>query len=189
MAEEQAASSSPFSRRPSAPSTVIRPVTSPTATASVSSAVAPPPARTTSPVDEQSLPMGLLAGLAAAAVGAGLWALVTVLTGYQIGWMAIGVGFLVGLAVRLAGKGTTSTFQVLGAVLALGGCLAGNLLTICIVAAGKLGVSMTQMVLGLTPDFVVDTMSATFSPIDLLFYGLAVYAGYKYSVAGATTEG
>lgn len=188
MAEEQAATSSPFSRRPSAPSPVIRPATSSAAPGSAPRAVTLPPAPTTSSVDAQNLPMALLVGLAAAAVGAGLWALVTVLTGYQIGWMAIGVGFLVGLAVRLAGKGTTSTFQVLGAALALGGCLAGNVLTICIVAAGKLEISLTQMAFRLTPDFVLDTMSATFSPFDLLFYGLAVYAGYKYSVAGAAAE-
>jgi hypothetical protein len=188
MAEEQAASSSPFSRRPSAPPPVIRPATSPAATASAPRSVAMPPAPTTSSVQAQNLPMALLAGLAAAAAGAGLWALVTVVTGYQIGWMAIGVGFLVGLAVRLAGKGTTSTFQVLGAALALGGCLAGNVLTICIVAAGKMEISLTQMVFGLTPDFLLDTMSATFSPIDLLFYGLAVYAGYRYSVAGAAAD-
>jgi hypothetical protein len=187
MAEEQTATSSPFARRPSAPSPVTRPATSPAAAASTPRTTLPT-TPTTSSVDAQSLPMALLAGLAAAAVGAGLWALVTVLTGYQIGWMAIGVGFLVGLAVRLAGKGTTATFQVLGAALALGGCLAGNLLTICVIAAGKLGISLTQMIFGLTPDFVVDTMSATFSPIDLLFYGLAVYAGYKYSVTGAAPE-
>jgi hypothetical protein len=188
MAEEQATSTSPFSRRPSAPSPVIRPASSPAAAAPAPRVVTLPSAPATSSPAAQSLPRALLAGLAAAAAGAGLWALVTVLTGYQIGWMAIGVGFLVGLAVRLAGKGTTSTFQVLAAALALGGCLVGNLLTICIVGADKLGVPLTQMILGLTPDFVVDTMSAMFSPIDLLFYGLAVYAGYKYSVAGIEAE-
>jgi hypothetical protein len=188
MAEEQTATSSPFARRPSAPSPVIRPATAPAAAASASRAGTLPSTSTTSPVDAQNVPMALLAGLAAAAVGAGLWALVTVVTGYQIGWMAVGVGFLVGLAVRLAGKGTTSTFQVLGAALALGGCLAGNLLTICIVAAGKLEIPLAQMVFRLRPDFVLDTMSATFSPIDLLFYGLAVYAGYRYSVAGAAPD-
>jgi hypothetical protein len=64
---------------------------------------------------EQNMVGGFLAGAVAALVGAGVWALVTVLTGYQIGFMAIGVGFLVGLAVQFAGKGINKIFGVMGA--------------------------------------------------------------------------
>ena len=42
-----------------------------------------------------------LFGLLAAATGAGLWALVTHLTGYEIGLVAIAVGWAVGTAVRV----------------------------------------------------------------------------------------
>jgi hypothetical protein len=133
--------------------------------------------------------MGLMAGLVAAAVGAGLWAVVTVVTGYQIGWMAVGVGFLVGIAVRAAGKGTTTAFGVLGAVLALGGCLVGNLLTGCIVLARELGVSLPALFARLTPEMTMELMTAMFSPIDLLFYALAIWQGYKFSIVGADREG
>ena len=132
--------------------------------------------------------MGAMAGLAAAAVGAGAWALVTVITNYQIGWMAIGVGFVVGWAVRLAGKGTSTAFGVLGGGLALGGCLAGNLLTGCVIASREFGVPTTSIVTGLTPDVTLDLMTAMFSPIDLLFYALAIYQGYRFSIAGTTTK-
>jgi hypothetical protein len=170
-------SRSPFSRPPSPP--VI--VASPAAPVTVA-----PPSRTTSAVDEQNLPMGVLAGLAAAAVGAGAWALVTVVTNYQIGWMAVGVGFLVGWAVRLAGKGTTTAFRIVGAVLSLGGCVAGNLLTGCVIAARHLDVPVTTFVGGLTPTIALDMLSVMFNPMDLLFYALAVYQGYRFSVVAAT---
>lgn len=52
-------------------------------------------------------------------------------TKYQIGWMAIGVGFLVGFSVRRFGRGTAKTFGIIGAVSALPGCLLGNLLSAC----------------------------------------------------------
>jgi len=171
-------SRSPFSRPPSPPALVASPA--PPVTVA-------PPSRTTSAVDEQNLPMGVLAGLAAAAVGAGAWALVTVVTNYQIGWMAIGVGFLVGWAVRLAGKGTGTAFRVVGAALSLGGCVAGNLLTGCVIAARHLNVPMTALVAGLTPVVALDMLSAMFSPMDLLFYALAVYQGYRFSIE-ATAE-
>jgi hypothetical protein len=126
--------------------------------------------------------MGFVAGLVAAAAGAGLWAAVTIVTGFQIGWMAVGVGFLVGWAVRGAGKGTHASFGVMGALLALGGCAAGNLVTVCVIAARHLGVPLVAVFTRLTPHAVTSLMTATFKPIDVLFYGIAIYEGYRFSI-------
>lgn len=131
--------------------------------------------------EEQSLLRGALAGLGAAAVGAGVWAVVTVVTQHQIGWMAIGVGFLVGIAVRFFGKGTENTFGILGAVCALLGCLAGNLLAVCISAAQQYHLPLLEILAGLSPQTIEELLRDTFSPLDLLFYGLAMYEAYKYS--------
>src|SRR5438270_13589107 len=78
---------------------------------------------------EQNLPIGLLAGIFAALIGAIAWAIVTVTTEYQIGYMAIAVGFIVGYAVRL-GKGLDKIFGISGAILALFGCILGNIFSI-----------------------------------------------------------
>jgi hypothetical protein len=185
MAEEQITRPSPFSRPPTAPPPVVSAVTPRT---SAAAPVAAQPHMTIL-VDEQNLPMGFMAGLAAAAGGAAIWSMITLVTNFQIGWMAVGVGFLVGWAVRVAGKGTTTMFGVLGAALALGGCLAGNLLTVCVVASRQFEVGVLDVVARLTPGFTLDLMWAMFSPIDVLFYGLAIYEGYRFSIAGAGTEG
>src|SRR2546427_8061086 len=133
MSEQPAVS--PFSRPPAAPNSFTRPV-SPRTAAAPRTVTPPKPAR---PVEVgENLPMGFMAGLVAAAVGAGLWALVTIITGLQIGWMAVGVGFLVGWAVRVAGKGTHMAFGILGAALALGGCALRNLLAVVVMAARDL---------------------------------------------------
>ena len=95
---------------------------------------------------EQNLSMGIVAGGIAAAVGAGLWAAITAVTGFQIGWMAVGVGFLVGLAVRHFGKGIDKAFGIAGAVLALIGCLAGNLFAICAVIASQEEMAFLEVV-------------------------------------------
>lgn len=119
---------------------------------------------------EQNLLMGIIGGAIAANIGAVIWAVITKITGYQIGWMAIGVGFLVGYAVKMTGNGSTYSFGVAGAVLALAGCIAGNMLAIAVIVG--------QMHM----DTILFLMKKTFSPMDLVFYGLAVYAGFKYSV-------
>ena len=131
--------------------------------------------------DNQNLGFGILGGLAAAAAGAAVWAIVTAVTNFQIGWMAVGVGFLVGIAVRLFGKGIDTTFGVAGAVLSLVGCLAGNLLAVCIVVSRQEQMEFFDLLSRLDPGIIVGIMKATFSPIDLLFYGIAVYEGYRFS--------
>lgn len=179
---------SPFARPP-APRPAMAGVAAGGATVARPAPVRPAAKPAAATQGGENLPMGLMAGLVAAGVGAGLWAIITVVTGYQIGWMAVGVGFLVGVAVRTAGKGTTTAFGVLGAALALGGCLVGNLLTGCIVLSRELDVSLLALSTRLTPDITMELMKAMFSPIDLLFYALAIWQGYKFSIVGAGSEG
>jgi hypothetical protein len=130
---------------------------------------------------EQSLGGALGAGGIAAMLGAAAWAVTTVLTGYQIGWMAVGVGFLVGFAVRLGGRGIDKVFGFLGAACSLLGCGAGNLLAVCGLVAREHGVSWLEVAAGLDAATAGELMVASFSPMDLLFYGIAVYEGYRLS--------
>src|ERR687892_1535662 len=78
--------------------------------------------------DQPNLLMGLIGGVIAMLVGAVVWGAVTYFTEYQIGWMAIGVGFLVGIAVKFFGRGKSMIFGISSASLALIGCALGNLL-------------------------------------------------------------
>jgi hypothetical protein len=137
---------------------------------------------------EQSMVGGLLAGAVAALVGAGVWALVTVLTGYQIGFMAIGVGFLVGLAVQFFGKGINKIFGVMGAALALIGCLLGNYFTIVHFVGEAEGLGFFDTLTKINPAAIPELMAITFSPMDLVFYGIAVYEGFKLSFRKITEE-
>ena len=126
------------------------------------------------------MPLAVVVGLAAALVGAVIWAAVTYSTETQIGWMAIGVGALVGFAMRL-GKGTDVSFKMVGAALALFGCLLGNVLAVYAFAAKELETTALEAIAGVDFGVVMDIMKESFSPIDLLFYGLAIYAGWQFS--------
>jgi hypothetical protein len=131
--------------------------------------------------DNQNLSLGAVGGIAAAVVGAIVWAIITVVTEYQIGWMAIGVGFLVGYAVKMLGKGVDPAFGIAAAAIALGGCLAGNLLTVVIMVSREESIEIMTVLSRLTPSITVDIMKETFQPMDVLFYGLAVYEAFKIS--------
>lgn len=135
--------------------------------------------------ENQNLVLGLSAGVVAAVTGAVIWALITVATNYQIGWMAVGVGFLVGYAIRFFGKGVDQVFGIAGAVIALLGCVAGNFLTVVIVVAQQEQMGVTAVLARLTPGIIAALLKETFQPMDLLFYGIAVYEAYKFSFAPA----
>jgi hypothetical protein len=129
-----------------------------------------------------NLPLALIGGAAAALAGAALWAVITVVTGYQIGWMAVGVGFLVGLTVRKLGNGSSVTFGIAGALLSLVGCLAGNLLALVGFVAQAESASFFATLSAIDPAFVGNLMVQTAGPMDLLFYAFAVYEGFKLSM-------
>jgi len=133
--------------------------------------------------EEQNLVMGVLGGSAAAVVAAIAWGVITFVTNYQIGWMAIGVGFLVGWAMRVLGKGVDKVFGYIAAGLSLLGCVAGNLLMIAGFVAREASASIVEvlLILALQPDVALQVLADSFSPIDLLFYGFAVYYGYRYA--------
>ncbi len=138
--------------------------------------------------DNQNLLFGTIGGVVAAGIGAAVWAVITALTNFQIGWMAVGVGFLVGYAVRMCGKGIDKSFGIAGATLSLVGCLAGNLLTVCIAISRHQQIPFLDLLSRLNPEIVVGLIGATFHPMDLLFYGIAVYEGYRFSFRRISKE-
>lgn len=138
--------------------------------------------------EEQNLMMGALTGFFAAMVGAGIWATVTVVTEYQIGWMAVGIGFLVGFAVRFAGKGISPVFGAVSAVMALVGCAVGNLMTFTYFIAMSEGLSFMDVATQLDFAIAFEILTSTFEVMDVLFYGLAAYFGYKYAFRQVTQQ-
>ena len=138
--------------------------------------------------DNQNLSLAVLGGAVAALVGAAVWAAITVVTNWQIGFMAIGIGFLVGYVVRRTGQGVDMSFGIVGAVLSLAGCVVGNYLSACAIIAEFESVGFFDVLFAIDMQMAIDLMIESFNFMDLLFYGLAVYYGYKYSFR-TLTEG
>jgi hypothetical protein len=95
--------------------------------------------------------------------------------------MAIGVGFLVGTAVKFFGKGKSMVFGVSSAVLALIGCVLGNLIFYSGIIAREESASFLRVlfVLLLSPAAAIKVFSIAFGFMDILFYALAAYAGFS----------
>ncbi len=138
---------------------------------------------------DESFPFAIMGGLLATLVSAIIWAAITVLTEHQIGWVAIGVGFLVGIAVRFFGRGTTNRYGIAGAALSFIGCLGGNFISIIGFIAKENSLNLFQVLFTADYGYIVASFPQTMSPMDLVFYFLAIYEGYRFSIIPAVKNG
>jgi hypothetical protein len=83
--------------------------------------------------------------------------------------------------VRYFGKGLDTIFGVLGAFLALLGCLLGNFFSLVGFAAVDAGYGYVEILQLIDYNLVPAIMIDSFSGMDLFFYGIAVYEGYRFS--------
>jgi hypothetical protein len=137
---------------------------------------------------EQNLALGILGGALGGLVGAVAWALISYFTGYSIGWIAVGVGYLVGFGVRMLGQGLEPVFGIAGGAIALLSVLLGNFLVSLIYLAQYFEIGFLNMLLGFDYSLTIDLIAETFSPMDLLFYAIAVYEGYRFSFRKITRD-
>lgn len=137
---------------------------------------------------EQKLIPGLAAGMGAGLIGAVLWGVITVITEFQIGYMAVAVGAGVGFTIRYFGKGLDPIFGFCGAVIAIVSCLLGNYFSVIGFIANYGDASYIDAFFLLSPEVVVEMMKENFNPMDLLFYALAAYEGYRFSFRNVSEE-
>jgi len=137
---------------------------------------------------QQNLALGIVGGAAGGLLGAIVWAAVTYFTEYQIGWLALGVGYLVGIGVRLLGKGIDKVYGLAGGVIALISVVLGNFLTALGYVAKAYQMGFVEVLQRFDYAMTFELMKITFTVMDVLFYGLAVYAGYRYSFRKITPE-
>lgn len=126
--------------------------------------------------------LGLAGGLIGAFIGAVLWAAITFATDRKIGLIAIGVGLAAGFGVRLLGKGNTTTFSIVGALCALAGCVVGDFLAVIAYGSKAAGIPFLEGFSRVPLGSIMDVMKSVFEPMDILFYGIAVYEGWRFSV-------
>ena len=130
------------------------------------------------------LVLGTLGAIAGALLGALAWGAITAATGFQIGYMAVGVGFLAGYGMRTLGGGRDAADGLIAGVVALAGCIVGNLLAMIMTVAKHEHQPMAETV-GIAlfvfgnPAVAYKLLTATFNIMDVLFYAIAIYAGYR----------
>ncbi|MDQ0964446.1 hypothetical protein QFZ66_008324 [Streptomyces sp. B4I13] len=130
-----------------------------------------------------NLALGLVVAVAVALVSAGIYGAIVGATEYEIGYAAVGVGFVIGFAAGRIG-GTNPVLPVVSALLSLGAVYLGQLIGIAMIGADELGVSATSL---FTEHFDVLTegWSETADAMTFLFLGIGAFAAFSGAKKGA----
>ncbi|MGB1031853.1 MAG: toxin-antitoxin system YwqK family antitoxin, partial [Flavobacteriales bacterium] len=129
----------------------------------------------------EHLPYAIIGGSITAVIFAIIWGLVSYLAEFQIGIMAVLLGLGIGFSVRFYGSGTRPIFGVLGATLALLGCLMGNLFTQVGIMMDDSSLNYLQVFNALGVVDVLEIYTESFHVLDLLFYVIAMFEGYRFA--------
>jgi hypothetical protein len=122
------------------------------------------------------------AGLAAALVGGFLWAQIAWYTGYEIGYVAVGIGALCGLAVLKAGKQQKGRpLQILATLTGVLGILFGKYYHFFMIGeqeVAEMGASLSFFSAA-TFAWFLENLGYMFGPFDALWILFAVSSAWK----------
>lgn len=102
--------------------------------------------------------------------------------------MAVGVGFMVGYGVKILGRGIDRIFGITGAAIALFSVALGNFLFAIGILAEIWEVSFLAALLSFNYAMTFELMTVTFTPMDIVFYLIAIYEGYRFSFRKLTRD-
>jgi len=123
---------------------------------------------------------GLLAGAGVAVLGAILWAVVVYLSKYEIGLLAVVIGYGVGYTVHRVGGVATQRTAIIAAVLAGVGILLGFVLTTIAAVAQTFDLGFFEVVSRTTDNGLWGTvLSSSVSGLDWFFLAIGAFSAWR----------
>ena len=124
-----------------------------------------------------NLPKAILGGIVGGGLGGLLWFLFVVVTKLELGWIAIGVGWLVGMGVHLgSGRKRGLHLQLLSAFLTLATLFIANYFVLYKLVQDEVGIGLQQLPFSLVMQVF---MKSVVSPIGLLIWAIGLYVAFR----------
>ncbi|WP_327431064.1 hypothetical protein [Streptomyces sp. NBC_01236] len=124
-----------------------------------------------------NLGLGLAAAVGAALVAAGVYGAIIGLTKHEIGWAAVGVGFLIGLAAGRFG-GRNPILPIVSVVLSAGSVYLGQLVGEAMIGSKEVGIGFNELFFDHF-DVVQEAWKAEADPLTFVFFAIAAYVAFS----------
>ena len=137
---------------------------------------------------EQNIVMGVAGGIVGAIAGAIAWAAIAWATDGNWSLLAIGVGLLTGFGVRVFGRGIEMRFKVLAAMLAVFGCLLGQLFAGIVFDITRHGATLAEVLQHMSPAELLTFYRKQLGGMDVLSWLVAMVLAWGVAARGLTRE-
>lgn len=133
----------------------------------------------------EKIPMAIFGGVAGSILGGVGWALISILTGFAIGYVAVGVGFLTGYGVFYAsGKKKGRTLQIIAVASSLLGLVIGKYFIVAhavreLIKKEDPNAELPSYVSGKIIGLFAEHFSSFFRPFDILWIVLAFLTAWR----------
>ncbi|MFJ7964618.1 hypothetical protein [Streptomyces sp. NPDC096324] len=124
-----------------------------------------------------NFPLGLVAAIGAGVVSAVLYGLVIGLTKHEIGYAAVGVGFLVGIAAGRVG-GRNQTLPVVSVIISVAAVYLGQLIGEAMIIANHFDVGFNEVFFSHL-SVVQENWKADADPLTFVFFAVAAYVAFQ----------
>lgn len=133
-------------------------------------------------IKEKAHPIrGIVLGIIMGLIGAMIWAVIAIITGYNIGFVAIGVGVLVSYGFSMAGKSSNMIFGVIAGIIALVSIFIGEAIINIYYVAQYYEVGLLDAIINIDYSVLLEIIAEGFDAKTALFYFIAVSAAFKGS--------
>ena len=126
-------------------------------------------------IAEQNPGGAIMGGFGAALVGALAWGAIALVTGGSYSIVAIGLGAMVGYAVKIFGKGVTDLYSYIAAGFAVFGCLAGKAITLALIG-------------GRGYERLLSRFFSSLGFMDLVFWFVAIFGAWWFAKRDLSKE-
>jgi hypothetical protein len=124
-----------------------------------------------------NLVLGLAAAVGAALVAAGVYGVIIGVTKHEIGWAAVGVGFLIGLAAGRVG-GRNPILPIVSVILSAASVYLGQLVGEAMIGAKDYGVGFNEVFFNHF-DVVQEAWKSEADPLTFVFFAIAAYVAFS----------
>jgi len=132
---------------------------------------------------DPNLPVAILLGIVAAIAGGLIWYAIVALTNYQLGIVAVGIGYLVGVAVLFgAGKKRGPALQAIAVVITLIAMVVGEYFVVrhfAVKALAEEGTTGIPLLLPFKAMSELVVIGVKEDPITLLYWAIALFAAFS----------
>ncbi len=126
-------------------------------------------------ISEQNFAAAVIVGAVATILAAAAYGIIVATWAFSYGFVAAGVGIVIGLSMQFLGRGISMKFAVVAMVYAITGCVLGNLFRVIIELAQANATSPIDVLRNNSLSVLAEWSVSDVSFVDLVYWFVAVF--------------